>query len=72
MSVALSSDELQKILSALETGREYAFDCAETFHVEMRGYKQQRHDAMDADVKELDEAIAFVKRLTTSNGDQSG
>ena len=52
---------LQQALAALEIGRDYAFETAEQFHIEMRGYKQQRHDAMDADVKQIDEAISALR-----------
>jgi hypothetical protein len=52
---------LRQALEALEIGREYAHQCAEQFHVEMRGYRQQRHQVMDADVKELDNAIAALQ-----------
>jgi hypothetical protein len=48
---------MEQMLVALESGREYAYEAAEQFHVEMRGYRQQRHDAMDADVRQLDAAI---------------
>ena len=59
---------LRQALAALETGRDYAFETAEQFHIEMRGYKQQRHDAMDADVKQIDEAIAAIRtRLSTGD-----
>ena len=53
---------LRQALEALEVGRDYAFETAERFHIEMRGYKQQRHDAMDADVKQIDSAIAALKQ----------
>ena len=52
---------LRQALEALETGRDYAFETAEQFHIEMRGYKRQRHDAMDADVKRIDDTIAALR-----------
>jgi hypothetical protein len=52
---------LRQALEALEIGHEYAHECAETYHIEMRGYRQKRHDAMDAEVKQLAEAIAALK-----------
>ena len=59
---------LRQALAALEIGRDYAFETAEQYHIEMRGYKQQRHDAMDADVKQIDEAIAAIRtRLSTGD-----
>lgn len=59
---------LRQALAALEIGRDYAFETAEQFHIEMRGYKQQRHDAMDADVKQIDEAISALRaRLSTGD-----
>lgn len=56
---------LRQALAALEIGRDYAFETAQQFHIEMRGYKQQRHDAMDADVKRIDDAIAALKERLT-------
>ena len=56
---------LRQALAALETSRDYAFETAEQFHIEMRGYKQQRHDAMDADVKRIDDTIAALKERLT-------
>lgn len=59
---------LRQALAALETSRDYAFETAQQFHIEMRGYKQQRHDAMDADVKQIDEVITALRtRLSTGD-----
>ncbi len=58
--------ELEKVakqaLEALEIGRDYTFETAEQFHIEMRGYKQQRHDAMDSDVRQIDASITALRQ----------
>lgn len=58
-----SPDEqlLQRALKALDTAQDYVLDATEEFHRNMAGYKQHRHDAMDADVKEIAETIAALK-----------
>lgn len=54
-------DVMKQWLYALEMGRDAAFQAAEMFHLEMRGYKQQRHEALDAEVKQIDEAITALR-----------
>lgn len=53
---------LRQAVEAMDIGHEYAHDCAETFHREMAGYKQKRHDAMDAEVKQLADTIAAIRQ----------
>lgn len=55
------SKALKLALEALEIGHEYAVETAENFHIEMAGYKQQRHDAMDAEVKQIADAITAIR-----------
>ena len=54
-------EAMEQWLYALEMGRDAAFQAAEMFHLEMRGYKQQRHEALDAEVKQIDEAITTLR-----------
>lgn len=52
---------LKRALDALDTAQDYALDATEEFHRNMAGYKQHRHDAMDADVKEIADTIAALR-----------
>jgi hypothetical protein len=63
---------MEQMLVALEGGREYAYQAAEQFHVEMRGYRQQRHDAMDADVRQLDAAITAGRAALAETAEPVG
>ncbi len=58
---AMSRELLQQALDALEIGREAAQEVADRFHAEMAGYKQRRHDALDADVQNIDRAIDALR-----------
>ena len=55
------TEALKLALEALEIGHEYAVETAEHFHIEMAGYKQHRHDAMDAEVKQIADAITAIR-----------
>ena len=59
--ITLSRSVVEQALEALKIGRESAHDCAETFHIEMAGYKQQRHEALDAEVKQISDAIGVLR-----------
>ena len=55
------TEALKLALDALEIGYEYAVETTEHFHIEMAGYKQHRHDAMDAEVKKISDAITAIR-----------
>ena len=58
----MTKDEALKMaLEALKIGYDYAADETQRFHVEMAGYKPKRHDAMDADVRQIDDAITAIR-----------
>jgi hypothetical protein len=52
---------LEKIIEALELGAECALEVANDYHERMAGYKQQRHDQLDADVRQIKDAIAVAR-----------
>lgn len=56
-------EALKVAREALEVGLAYTYECAERFHIEMRGYKQKRHDAMDAEVAQIRAALARIDAL---------
>ena len=60
-TVTLPRSVVEQALEALKIGHQSAQDCAETFHVEMAGYKQQRHEALDAEVKQISDAIGALR-----------
>ncbi len=57
----MTREVMQQALEALEKGREAAQEVADRFHAEMAGYKQRRHDALDADVQSIDRAITALR-----------
>lgn len=59
-TITLPRSVVEQALKALKIGHESAHDCAETFHIEMAGYKQQRHEALDAEVKQISDAIGAL------------
>ena len=59
--ITLPRSVVEQALDALKIGHESARDCAETFHIEMSGYKQQRHEALDAEVKQISDAIDALR-----------
>lgn len=60
-TITLPRSVVEQALEALEIGHESARDCAETFHVEMAGYKQQRHEALDVEVKQISDTIDALR-----------
>ena len=60
-TITLPRSVVEQALEALKIGHESAHDCAETFHIEMAGYKQQRHEALDAEVKQISDAIGALR-----------
>ena len=60
-TITLPRSVVEQALDALKIGHESARDCAETFHIEMAGYKQQRHEALDAEVKQISDAIGALR-----------
>ena len=60
-TMTLPRSVAMQALEALKIGHESAHDCAETFHIEMAGYKQQRHEALDAEVKQISDAIGVLR-----------
>lgn len=55
------TEALKLALEALKIGYDYAVDETQRFHVEMAGYKPKRHEAMDADVRQIDDAITALR-----------
>ena len=60
-TITLPRSVVEQALDALKIGHESAQSCAETFHVEMAVYKQQRHEALDAEVKQISDAIGALR-----------
>ena len=60
-TITLPRSVVEQALDALKIGHESAHNCAETFHIEMAGYKQQRHEALDAEVKQISDAIGVLR-----------
>lgn len=72
-TITLPRPVLEQALEALKIGYESAKDCAETFHIEMAGYKQQRHEALDAEVKQISDAIGVLRTaLSAAASDEDG
>ena len=58
------NDELKnRILEALQIGYEATVEEAINYHAKMAGYRQYRHDAMDADVKKIKDVIDELEAL---------
>jgi hypothetical protein len=51
------------IIEALEIGLYSAMDEASQYHLSHAGYRQYRHDALDNDVKKIEEALKLIKEL---------
>ncbi|MFC3107440.1 hypothetical protein ACFQAT_07895 [Undibacterium arcticum] len=49
-----------QILEALQTGLECAQEVAQHTHDALKGYKPHRHAAVDADVRQIEAAIAIL------------
>ena len=71
-TITLPRSVAEQALEALKIGHESAHDCAETFHIEMAGYKQQRHEALDAEVKQISDAIEALRAALEQPQVQSG
>ena len=70
-TITMPRSVVEQALEALKIGHQSAQDCAETFHVEMAGYKQQRHEALDAEVKQISDAIGALRAaLEQPQGEQ--
>ena len=50
--------KVDRIIEALEIGRDAAAQVAAEYHESMRGYRPEQHAARDADVAKIDAAIA--------------
>ncbi len=50
---------------ALELGASFAEVAAVEYHTAMRGYRPERHAAIDRDVAQLQAALATLKELTS-------
>jgi archaellum component FlaC len=59
----MTKDQKNKIIAALESGRDSAKNEANTYHENMKGYRKSCHDMMDGYVNEIDEAIKMVKLI---------
>ena len=70
-TITLPRSVVEQALDALKIGHESARDCAETFHIEMAGYKQQRHEALDAEVKQISDAIGVLRAALEQPQDNS-
>jgi hypothetical protein len=63
----MGNEVKQLILEALQIGLESAQEEAGHYHQTMAGYRQYRHDALDADVEKIKTAIAIVNNLSFDN-----
>jgi hypothetical protein len=52
------------LLEALQIGLESAQEEAGNYHRTMAGYRQYRHDAMDADIEKIKNAIDIINKLS--------
>lgn len=50
-----------QVLEALEIGHDAAWQVAVEYHAAMKGYRQAEHDAKDADVAKIADAIAALR-----------
>lgn len=63
----MNTEEIIKVLDALETGRDAAHEVAQRFHEEMKGYREAEHKQVDEDVSVIEEAINIVKAERTTS-----
>lgn len=64
----IEADEalMRQALQALETGHDCSIEVANDVHEKYKGYKPQRHAAVDMDVSQIDAAITALRsRLET-------
>jgi hypothetical protein len=59
----INKETKEKIIYALELGRDAAYQVAQEYHGAMAGYRQSNHDMLDNDVRMIDDAIELVKQL---------
>ena len=59
----MNNETKQLILDALQIGLESAQGEASEYHRTMSGYRQYRHDAMDADVEIIKSAIDALNNM---------
>ena len=57
----MSIEAMKQMVDALMVAVEYVEEGAEEFRRKFAGYKEQRHKAMDDDVKQVNDAIAAGK-----------
>ncbi len=66
------TDALRLALAALETGHDFATECANRVHVELAGYKPHRHEAAARDVAQIASAINACRAALAAPSVPSG
>lgn len=59
---------LQQALDALEIAHDAALVVAEHYHATMKGYRPERHAAVDAEVKQIADVIAAIRQRLDGQG----
>lgn len=59
----IDKDAKEKIIYALEIGRDAAYQVAQEYHGAMAGYRQSTHEQLDCDVRMIDDVIEMVEKL---------
>ena len=59
----IDKETKDKIIYALELGRDAAYQVAKEYHGAMAGYRQRDHERLDNDVRVIDDAIELAKQL---------
>jgi hypothetical protein len=59
----INKETKEKIIYALGLGLDSAIDEASAYHLSHAGYRQYRHDALDDDVKKIEESLELVESL---------
>lgn len=64
ITIPMRTEDKKLLLEALQIGLETCQEEAAEYHRTMAGYRQYRHDAMDADIETIKRAISFVEYLS--------
>jgi hypothetical protein len=60
----MRTEDKKLLLEALQIGLESVQEDAGNYHLTMAGYRQYRHDALDANIELIKQAIAMVEDLS--------
>jgi len=64
--------DTEKLKDALEIGRDAAYEVAQRFHEEMKGYREAEHKQVDADVATIEAAISLLSPAQQEPSQQEG